>query len=78
MVRHALSLVLKRPCPVKEELWPVTPLTLMPPLDFIKTRVRGCYDDFIQRDEHKQGHLAGLGDVLADIQVLLEHSLVTP
>ena len=72
MVRHALSLALNRPCTVNEILWPATPTELMPPIEFIKTRIRTCYRDFITRDECEQEYVAGLKDVLDGVRDLLE------
>ncbi|KAI1795860.1 Clavaminate synthase-like protein [Ganoderma leucocontextum] len=72
MVRHALCLAAGRSCPVNEALWPRTPPELMPSLDFMTTRIRSCYDEFVARDQLEMVHILGLEEVLADIQGLLD------
>lgn len=44
----------------------------MPSLDFIKTRVRECYEDFVKRPENEHTLLAGLQEVLVDVKGLLD------
>ncbi|KAH9946099.1 Clavaminate synthase-like protein [Epithele typhae] len=71
MVRHALSLEVGRPCPVREDLWPVTPDVLTPPIEFIRMRIQACADDFLKREQREVDHVAGLSEVLSDIQDML-------
>lgn len=71
MVHHALCIALERPCSVNEHLWPRTPTALMPPLAFIKDRVKCCYDDFIAREQCERSLVPGLEAVLTDVSELL-------
>ncbi|KAI0721070.1 Clavaminate synthase-like protein [Cerioporus squamosus] len=72
MVRHALALAMERPHPENEDLWPRTPPELMPPLYFIKERIRACRDNFVQRPQREVDLVPTLGAVLADIHQLLD------
>ena len=72
MVRHALSLAKNRPCPVNESLWPRTPLELMPSLDFMKMRIRDCYEDFVAREQLEGALVPGIEEVLVDVRGLLD------
>ena len=74
MVRHALCLAVGRPCPVNEALWTRTPSELMPSLDFVTTRIRSCYDNFMTRDRLETVHVLGLEDILLEIRSLLNTS----
>ncbi|CDO69502.1 hypothetical protein BN946_scf184785.g7 [Trametes cinnabarina] len=71
MVHHALSLAMGRNCPINPDLWPSTPRELMPPIDFIKTRVRGCFEDFLKRPQREVEFILELGKVLGDVSALL-------
>ncbi|KAI8998618.1 Clavaminate synthase-like protein [Trametes punicea] len=72
MVRHALCLAKGTPCPVKPDLWPMTPHELMPPLDFISARVQACYEGFLKRPQREATLIVGLNEVLRDVGQLLE------
>ena len=74
MIRHALRLATGCPCPMNESLWPRTSLELMPQLDFITTRIRSCYDNFMTRDRLETVHVLGLEDILLEIRSLLNTS----
>ncbi|KAI0647074.1 Clavaminate synthase-like protein [Trametes meyenii] len=72
MVHHALALAREKPCAVNEDLWPRTPTYLTPPLDFIVDRIRRCCQDFIVRSQREHILISGLGQVLTDIQLILD------
>ncbi|KAI0362125.1 Clavaminate synthase-like protein [Trametes cingulata] len=71
MILHALRLAINKPCPIHEQLWPRTPPELMPSLEFIKARVKPCYDDFIMRPQREVALVAGLKEVLDNVRSLL-------
>ena len=71
MVRHAICLAMDRPCMAEGRLWPRTPRELMPPLDFIASRVRTCLQDFVGRPERELHLVPGLEEVVADVRKLL-------
>ncbi|TFK78339.1 Clavaminate synthase-like protein [Polyporus arcularius HHB13444] len=72
MVRHALALAMDRLHQANETLWPRTPRELMPPLFFIKERIRDCRGKFMQRPQREVALVPTLDVVLADIHQLLE------
>lgn len=71
MILHALRLAMCRPCIIDDTLWPRIPSGLTPSLDFIKTRIRACYEDFVKRPENEHTLLAGVEEVLVDVKGLL-------
>ncbi|KAH9901406.1 Clavaminate synthase-like protein [Cubamyces lactineus] len=71
MILHALRLAMDRPCAAENRLWPRTPRELMPPLDFVKSQVRTCLEDFVRRPQQEIDLIPGLEEVVTGVQELL-------
>ncbi|KAI0780906.1 Clavaminate synthase-like protein [Trametes elegans] len=72
MVKHVLGPAAGSLHPTNDILWPQTPPDLMPPTAFVKTRIKQCLGDFVKRSQNERSRVAGLRDILLDIEVLLD------
>ncbi|EMD32333.1 hypothetical protein CERSUDRAFT_118711 [Gelatoporia subvermispora B] len=71
MVLHALRCAVAPKQAPTSELWAPAPPELMPPVNFVKERIKQCLDDFVKRDQREVELVPGLNNVVASINQLL-------
>ncbi|KAL6299466.1 Clavaminate synthase-like protein [Sparassis latifolia] len=71
MVLHALRASTGHPSPETSSMWKIASADLTPPLEFVKQRIKHCYDDFLLRDRRESVLMQGLDEVVRAVGELL-------